>query len=91
LAWLTFFALAFVIVETGVDPVLLTEYAVILSVVALPLTYLPLLLIARDRTFMGEHANGILGNVLGWLYFVIILGVSLAAIPLMLITNGGSV
>jgi len=26
------------IVETGVDPVLLTEYAVILSVVALPLT-----------------------------------------------------
>jgi Mn2+/Fe2+ NRAMP family transporter len=91
LAWLTFFALAFVIVETGVDPVLLTEYAVVLSVVALPLTYLPLLLIARDRTFMGEHANGILGNVLGWLYFVIILVVSVAAIPLMLITNGGSV
>ncbi|HEY7891093.1 MAG TPA: divalent metal cation transporter [Solirubrobacteraceae bacterium] len=91
MAWLIFFALAFVIVETGVDPVLLTEYAVILSVVALPLTYLPLLLIARDRTFMGDHANGILGNVLGWLYFVIILGVSLAAIPLMLITNGGSV
>ena len=29
-----FWALAFVIVETGVDPVLLTEYAVILSVVA---------------------------------------------------------
>lgn len=91
LAWLTFFAVAFVIVETGVDPVLLTEYAVVLSVVALPLTYLPLLLIARDRTFMGEHANGILGNVLGWLYFVIILVVSVAAIPLMLITNGGSV
>jgi manganese transport protein len=91
LAWLIFFALAFVIVETGVDPVLLTEYAVILSVVALPMTYMPLLLIARDRTFMGEHANGILGNVLGWLYFVIILIVSVAAIPLMLITNGGSV
>jgi manganese transport protein len=91
LAWLIFFALAFVIVETGVDPVLLTEYAVILSVVALPLTYLPVLLIARDRTFMGEHTNGILGNVLGWLYFVIILVVSLAAIPLMLITDGGSI
>ena len=90
LAWLTFFALAFVIVETGVDPVLLTEYAVIFSVVALPLTYLPMLLIARDRTFMGEHVNGILGNILGWLYFVIILIVSLAAIPLMLITDGGA-
>jgi Mn2+/Fe2+ NRAMP family transporter len=90
LAWLAFFALAFVIVETGVDPVLLTEYAVILSVVALPMTYLPVLLIARDRTFMGEHANGVLANSLGWLYFAIILFVALAAIPLMLITDGGA-
>jgi Mn2+/Fe2+ NRAMP family transporter len=90
IAWLVFFALAFVIVETGVDPVLLTEYAVIFSVVALPLTYLPVLLIARDRTFMGEHANGPIANVLGWLFFLIIGVVALAAIPLMIITQGGS-
>jgi len=90
LAWLIFFALAFVIVETGVDPVLLTEYAVILSVVALPLTYLPVLLVARDRTFMGERANGLLANTFGWLYFAILLVVSLAAIPLMLVTDGGA-
>ena len=90
LAWLIFFALAFVIVETGVDPVLLTEYAVILSVVALPLTYLPVLLVARDRTFMGERANGLLANTFGWLYFAILLVVSLAAIPLMLATDGGA-
>jgi manganese transport protein len=90
LAWVAFFALAFVIVETGVDPVLLTEYAVILSVVALPMTYLPVLLIARDRTFMGEHSNGKLADTLGWLYFAIILVVSIAAIPLMLITDGGA-
>jgi len=90
LAWLTFFALAFVVVETGVDPVLLTEYAVIFSVVALPLTYLPVLLVARDRTIMGDHANGLVGNGLGWLYFAILLVVSLAAIPLTLITAAGS-
>jgi len=90
IAWVVFFLLAFVIVATGVDPVLLTEYAVIFSVVALPLTYLPVLLIARDRTFMGDHANGLLGNVLGWLYFVIILVVAAAAVPLMIITQGGS-
>jgi manganese transport protein len=89
-AWLAFFALAFVIVQTGVDPVLLTEYAVIFSVVALPLTYLPVLLIARDRTFMGDHVNGRFANLLGWLYFVVILVVAAAAIPLMLITHGGS-
>ncbi|HEX5852301.1 MAG TPA: Nramp family divalent metal transporter [Solirubrobacteraceae bacterium] len=90
LAWLIFFVLAFVVVETGVDPVLLTEYAVILSVVALPMTYLPVLLIARDRTFMGGHVNGVLPNTLGWLYFAILLVVALAAIPLMLVTDGGA-
>jgi manganese transport protein len=76
-------------VESGVDPVLLTEYSVIFSVVALPLTYLPVLLIARDRTFMGDHVNGLLANALGWLYFAILLVVSLSAIPLLLITQGG--
>jgi manganese transport protein len=90
LSWLAFFALAFVVVATGVDPVLLTEYAVVFSVVALPITYLPVLLIARDRTFMGRHTNGVFGNVLGWLYFGIILVVALAAVPLMLITQQGS-
>jgi hypothetical protein len=40
---------------------------------------------------MGDHANGILANVLGWLYFVIILVVSVAAIPLLLVTDGGAV
>jgi Mn2+/Fe2+ NRAMP family transporter len=85
------FALALVIVQTRVDPVQLTEYAVIFSVLALPLTYFPVLLIARDRTFMGDKANGPLAGVMGWLYFVILTVVSLAAVPLLLITDGGSV
>ena len=74
---------------TGYDPVKLTEYSVIFSVVALPLTYLPILLVANDRTYMGSHANGRLANTLGVVYFVVILAISLAAIPLMLVTNGG--
>ena len=41
-----------------VDPVKLTEYSVIFSVVALPLTYLPILLVANDRTYMGSQVNG---------------------------------
>jgi len=56
------------VIATGIDPVQLTEYAVVLSVIALPLTFLPILLVARDRTLMGEHANGLLANTLGWLY-----------------------
>ena len=33
--------------------------------------------------------NGRLANALGAVYFIVILVISLAAIPLMLITNGG--
>jgi manganese transport protein len=89
LSWLLMFALAFLVVMTGVDPVKLTEYSVIFSVVALPLTYLPILLVANDRAYMGAQVNGKLANVLGGVYFVVILLIAVAAIPLMLITNGG--
>ena len=89
LTWLVLLVLALGIVMTGVDPVMLTEYAVIFSVVALPLTYLPILLVANDKAYMGTHANGRLANVLGIGYFVVILAVSLSAIPLMILTNVG--
>jgi len=89
-AWMIMLALGLVIVATGVDPVIVTEYAVIGSVVALPLTYVPVLLIAGDPTYMGEHANGRLANALGWLYLAIIAVVAVAAVPLLIITNAGS-
>jgi manganese transport protein len=89
LTWMVLLGLALAIVMTGVDPVQLTEYAVIFSVVALPLTYLPILLVANDRAYMGKYANGWVSNVLGVVYLVIILAVSLSAIPLMIITNVG--
>jgi Mn2+/Fe2+ NRAMP family transporter len=89
LAWLAMLLLACAIVLTGVDPVQLTEYAVIFSVVALPLTYLPILLVANDKAYMGEHANGRVANVLGIGYFVVILLVAVSAIPLMILTNVG--
>jgi manganese transport protein len=88
-SWLAFLLVGVAIVETGINPVEITEYSVVFSVVALPLTYLPVLLIAGDRSFMGEHANGIVARTLGWLYFVIIFVLALAAIPLLLATNGG--
>jgi manganese transport protein len=89
LAWMTMLLVAFGIVLTGVDPVQLTEYAVIFSVVALPLTYLPILLVANDRAYMGTHSNGRIANALGIGYFVVILAVSLSAIPLLILTNVG--
>jgi manganese transport protein len=89
LAWLVAFAIGYVVVSTGVDPVQLTEYSVVFSVVVLPLTYLPVLLVARDRSFMGEHANGPISSFVGWLYLLVILAVAIAAIPLLIATNAG--
>jgi manganese transport protein len=89
LTWMVLLLLALGIVMTGVDPVMLTEYAVIFSVVALPLTYLPVLLVANDRAYMGRYVNGKLSNALGVVYLVVILAVSLSAIPLMILTNVG--
>jgi manganese transport protein len=89
LTWLILLVLAMAIVLTGVDPVVLTEYAVILSVVALPLTYVPILLVANDRAYMGRYRNGRLANVLGLVYLVVIMVVALTGVPLMILTNLG--
>jgi manganese transport protein len=88
-SWLLFLFLAVLIVLTGINPVEITEYSVVFAVVALPMTYLPILMIAGDRSFMGKHANGRVSALLGWLYFAVIVVLAIAAIPLLLITNGG--
>jgi Mn2+/Fe2+ NRAMP family transporter len=89
LAWAGLFAGATLIVLTGIDPVLVVEYSIVFSVVVLPLSYLPVLLVARDRTIMGEHANGPIANALGWFYLLAISLAALAAIPLFVFTHGG--
>lgn len=78
------------VLATGVDPVQVTEYSVVFSAIALPLTYLPVLIVANDPQYMHEHVNGRVVNVLGMVYLVIILVASLAAIPLMIVTGAGS-
>jgi Mn2+/Fe2+ NRAMP family transporter len=77
------------ILLTTVDPVMVTEYSVVFSAVALPLTYLPILVVANDRTYMGRHVNGWLANTLGTIYLVIVVVASVAAIPLMVVTGAG--
>jgi Mn2+/Fe2+ NRAMP family transporter len=89
LTWMVLLVAALGIVLTGVDPVQLTEYSVIFSAVALPLTYLPILLVANDRSYMGSHVNGRLANTLGVLYLVVIAVIAVSAIPLMVVTNVG--
>ena len=75
---------------TGVDPIKVTELSVVFSAVALPLTYLPILIIANDPQYMGEHVNGSAMNVLGMAYLVVIMVASIAAVPLLVVTGAGS-
>jgi Mn2+/Fe2+ NRAMP family transporter len=89
ISWVAFLAAGYVIVSTGVDPIQLTEYAVVLSVLALPLTYFPILLVAGNKDVMGKHANGPLAKVVGWFYFVLICIMTVAAPILLFATNGG--
>jgi len=89
LTWVVLLVCGLAIAMTGVDAVALTEYAVIFSVVALPLTYVPILLVANDASYMGRYRNGRLANVLGLVYLVIIAVVCVLAIPLLVLTNAG--
>jgi manganese transport protein len=89
LTWVVLLVLALGAVMTGVDPVQLTEFAVIFSAVALTMTYIPILLVANDRTYMREYRNGRLANTLGIIYLVVIMVIALAAVPLLILTNVG--
>ena len=88
--WIILFLLALAIVLTGVEVMTLVEFAILFSILVLPLTYLPLLLLSGDRKYMGQSANGPLAKLLGWFYFAVIALAALAAIPLYLLTSGGN-
>jgi Mn2+/Fe2+ NRAMP family transporter len=82
--------LAIGVLMTGVDPILVTEISVVFSAVALPLTYFPILVVANDRDYMGEHVNGAFSNTLGTIFLAVIAVVAVAAIPLLFITHMGA-
>jgi Mn2+/Fe2+ NRAMP family transporter len=77
------------VLMTAVDPILVTEFSVVFSAVALPLTYFPILVVANDPDYLGRHANGPVANTLGVAYLGLVCVASLAAIPLMVITRMG--
>ncbi|MET0150786.1 MAG: hypothetical protein ABW310_16705, partial [Acidimicrobiales bacterium] len=82
--------LATLVVLTAVDPVKVTEYSIVLSAAALPLTYIPILLVANDPDYMGDQVNSRLSNAIGSVYMVIVLVVAVATVPLMVVTKAGA-
>ncbi|MEP6642549.1 MAG: Nramp family divalent metal transporter [Gaiellales bacterium] len=79
---------ALAILFTGVDPIKVTVIALAFTVVALPLTFLPLLIVANDPLYMGDLRNGRLSNGLGLVFLAVLTLAGLAAIPLLVITGG---
>jgi Mn2+/Fe2+ NRAMP family transporter len=86
---LAFLTVGLAVAQTNVDPVALTEYAVIFSIPVLPLTYLPVLRAGNDRELMGAEVNGRFARTLGWAYFGLICVLAVAAPVLFVATNGG--
>jgi Mn2+/Fe2+ NRAMP family transporter len=87
--WIVVMLIALGIVLTGVEVMRLVGYSIAFSIVVLPLSYLPLMLLANDKSYMGQYANKWLAKGLGWLFFVIVTIAAIAAIPLYILTSGG--
>jgi Mn2+/Fe2+ NRAMP family transporter len=81
--------LGMTVLLTTIDPIQLTEYMLVFSAVVLPLTYLPILVVANDRRYLHDHVNGKLANTVGVVYLVVIVAAAVAAIPLMIVTGAG--
>jgi Mn2+/Fe2+ NRAMP family transporter len=82
-------AIAVVIALTGFDPVKLTIYTTALAAFSLPFTFIPLFIIANDREYMGEQQNGLLANIGSVFFLVVLCVVTLATIPLFILSGGG--
>jgi Mn2+/Fe2+ NRAMP family transporter len=88
-AWIILMLIALAIVFAGVKVMNLVDYSIVLSIVVLPLSYLPLMLLAGDRKYMGAYANKWLAKSLGWFFFVFVTFMAIAAVPLYILTSGG--
>ena len=80
---------AVIVLYTGLDPIKITVISMIFAVMALPFTFLPMLLVANDETYMGEHKNGRFGNTVGVFFLIVLVVGAVAALPLVIITGGG--
>jgi Mn2+/Fe2+ NRAMP family transporter len=90
LGYLVMVALAMALAFTGIDPIKLTVVTLALGAASLPFTFLPLLIIANDPDYMGEQKNTLPLNIVAIIVLVMLTLVTIAAVPLIILTGGGS-
>lgn len=90
LGYLVMLILSLLIALTGVNPIQLSLVTMAVAAATLPFTFAPLLIVANDRLYMGEQKNPPLVNVSAYVVLGLLVVVTLATIPLLIITGGGS-
>jgi Mn2+/Fe2+ NRAMP family transporter len=89
----TLWMLALVVALFGAirfDPIKVTEISLVLSAAALPLTFFPTLVVANDPAYCGDKTNARAVNIIASAILVFMVVVSLAAVPLIIVTRGNA-
>jgi len=89
MSWVGTLVLALIIALTGIEPLKLVDYSIILGMVLMPFTYYPILKASGDHARMGKHATGRVQQRVAWGFFVLIVAAAVLAIPLMIVTKVG--
>jgi manganese transport protein len=87
--WIGMFAVAVLMLFSGLSPLKLVNISVVFGMVVMPFTYYPILRVAMDKNIMGKHVNRRGDTALGVAVLMLIVGAAAAAIPLMIRTNSG--
>lgn len=90
LVYLVMLLLAMLLAYTGVDPIQLTVVTMAAAAVALPFTFLPLLIVANDPDYVGDQRNSAALNVVAVVVLALLTLVTIAAVPLFIITGGST-
>lgn len=80
---------AVIIAFSGIDPIQLTIYTTALAAFSLPFTFIPLFIVANDEEYMGAMKNGRLTNIASVFFLVVLVLVTVATIPLFILSGGG--
>jgi Mn2+/Fe2+ NRAMP family transporter len=79
--------LAGIPVAFGLDPLRVTNLAMVLNAAMLPLAVMPFIVLMNDRAYVGDHVNGRLGNVFVLLVTALACVLALVSLPLELATG----
>src|SRR5205814_310266 len=88
LGYIVMLILAVALAFTKVDPIKVTVVTLAVAAATLPFTFIPLLIIANERDYVGEQQNSLPINVAALLILGLLLVVTVAAVPLLILTGG---